>query len=116
MWCLTNIASGSHEHCQYLFSLDFMPKVLDLISSPNPKIKEQACWLIGNIAGDCTEYRDFILSINGMSIILGILQADSLKVSLVRVVMWTISNLCRGQPPPSFSIVCSNFVDFFFSN
>ena len=29
--------------------------------SPNPDVREQCAWCLGNIAGDCTELRDFVL-------------------------------------------------------
>lgn len=82
-----------------------VPIFLELLSSSNPKIREQACWALGNIAGDCIEFRDLILSNNGIAHVLGLFQGDKLKASLVRVAIWVLSNLCRGKPMPPFSMV-----------
>lgn len=115
LWCLTNIASGTHENTEFLISLDVIPIFLDLLSSPNPKIKEQACWAIGNITGDCSEFRDIVLQHGGMPKVLELLKGENKKVALIRVAAWTMSNLCRGKPQPPFSVVCIIFSNIFGS-
>lgn len=109
LWCLTNIASGTHANTEYLINLNVIQIFLNLLGSDNPKIKEQACWAIGNIAGDCSEFRDIVLQHDGMTKVLELFNGEKKKVALVRVATWTMSNLCRGKPQPQFSIVCYSY-------
>lgn len=104
MWCLTNIASGTHEHAKYIVDLDIMHIFLQFIESPNHKIREQAIWVIGNIAGDCNEFRDYALEKGSMEKILQLLQVED-KINVIKVATWTISNLCRGKPHPNYDLV-----------
>jgi hypothetical protein len=62
LWALTNIASGTHEHTEFLVKMGAIDFFRDKLNSPHPKVKEQACWALGNIAGDCADMRDLVLS------------------------------------------------------
>lgn len=105
LWALTNIASGTHDHAQLLVHLDVLPHFKSLLSSPVHRVREQACWALGNIAGDCSEMRDRVLSLGVMRDTLNLLVDQSSRLSLVRIATWTMSNLCRGKPAPAFSLV-----------
>jgi HEAT repeat protein len=72
--------------------------------SPNPDIREQCAWCLGNIAGDGADLRDYILSLNALSPLLAnITQAASL--SILRNCTWTLSNFCRGKPQPDLNSI-----------
>ena len=60
--CLTNIAAGSFEQTQAVLSA--MPRLIQILSSDveAASIKEQVCWTIGNIAGECDEFRATLLA------------------------------------------------------
>jgi importin subunit alpha-6/7 len=105
LWALTNIASGTHDHAQLLVHLDVLPHFKSLLASPVHRVREQACWALGNIAGDCSDMRDRVLSLGVMRDTLNLLVDQSSRLSLIRIATWTMSNLCRGKPPPSFSLV-----------
>lgn len=80
------------------------------IKSPHLKVREQACWTIGNLAGDCKDFRDIIVSHNGIDYVLSILKdIDHIPVELAKVVSWTLSNLCRKN---SDHEIVSNLLSF----
>lgn len=82
-----------------------MPKFIALLNSPHEQVAEQATWALGNIAGDGPKPRDLVLELGALPILLKLLESD-LKISAVRNIVWTISNLCRNKnPPPPFSVV-----------
>jgi importin subunit alpha-1 len=68
------------------------------------RIREQACWAIGNIAGDSPALRDLVLETGAMPLILEL--CSSTRLGTCRIAVWTLSNLCRGTPAPARSEVC----------
>lgn len=105
LWALTNIAAGNHEHAEYLVHQGAAPEFVRLMSSNIARLREQACWALGNIAGDCAELRDEVLAAGAMNAVLEMLRPDDAKLSAVKTATWTMSNLCRGKPPPTFNEV-----------
>lgn len=64
----------------------------------------QAVWALGNIAGDSPQCRNMVLQAGALPPLLEQL-GDQQKVSMQRNATWTLSNFCRGKPPPDFSVV-----------
>jgi hypothetical protein len=64
----------------------------------------QAVWALGNIAGDSPQCRNMVLQAGALPPLLDQL-GDKQKVSMQRNATWTLSNFCRGKPPPDFSVV-----------
>ena len=103
-WSLTNVGSGTSEQTKALVDAKAIPGFVHLLSSRRGELREQAVWALGNIAGDCTAFRDQILEENAMGRLLHCI-ITSTQLPLVRNAIWAVSNLCRGKPPPSFSMV-----------
>lgn len=103
-WALTNVASGTHQHCQVIVDKGAIPLLVKLLESPNEEVREQAVWAIGNIGGDAAHCRDIILQHNGLHLLIICVESSN-KPSMIKNGSWAISNLCRGKPAPVFEMV-----------
>jgi len=117
MWVLTNIASSDRpEFTAKVVRDGAIPAIVEILEAPSYRLLEQAVWALGNIAGDCIELRNLVMSEGAVRRMKALCkkpfdasmcssnpsssESDPLDgkaewVSMLRNLSWSISNLCR---------------------
>ena len=106
IWCLTNIATGTQQQTKQV--LHAVPILLQIISGNCVLLSEQACWTIGNVAGDSDEFRTTLIANGSIHALGDFLQksitaaaADPTNTDLhntrASTASWALSNLARGS-------------------
>lgn len=101
-WALTNVAST--DQTKAVVENNAVPPLIALLLSKSANVREQCAWCLGNIAGDSTDLRNYVLECGGMSPLLqNIAQPEN--DGLLNNCVWALSNFCRGKPQPQLSLV-----------
>ncbi|CCI43787.1 unnamed protein product [Albugo candida] len=105
LWALTNIAAGATDNTAVLLQNGVIPTLVSLLDSSNEEVLEQSVWVLGNLAGEGSATRDLVLNAGALAPLVNNLKKTSWdRLSLLRILTWTLSNLCDGQPRPVFDI------------
>ena len=96
---LTNIASGTSVHCQAVVDSGVVPILVRMLDNPSVEsadATEQAVWCLGNIAGDSSVARDFVLQNGALAGLLALVQPNT-RLTLLRNTTWSTDTGANSQ-------------------
>ncbi|OEL26670.1 Importin subunit alpha-4 [Dichanthelium oligosanthes] len=100
-WVLTNIAAS--DYTLLVAECGAVPRLVELLGSPNANIRHQAIWCLGNIAADLPSCRDILFEHGVVTPLLSQFRED-MKIPVLRTAMWALSNLCFGKLPAEVQV------------
>ncbi|KAM3392311.1 hypothetical protein ACQJBY_013437 [Aegilops geniculata] len=100
-WVLTNIAAS--DYTLLVAECGAVPRLVELLDSPDANIRHQATWALGNIAADMPSCREIVLDHGAITPLLAQFKED-MKVSVLRTATWALSNLCFGKLPAEVQV------------
>ncbi|KAJ6249142.1 importin alpha [Anaeramoeba flamelloides] len=104
LWIISNLCSGTHEECKYIVDLDVIPLFFNHLSSKDANIVEQAVWTLGNVVGDCKEFRDLVLNQpNCFKTIIGLFSIKHINMDIIKNIIWILSTMCSYKPRLEYS-------------
>jgi len=105
-WIAGNIASRESTHVNFLVSLEIVSIAFRLLEYPCKEVNENAFYILANIAGDKSGYRDDILEMGIADVLDAYVAKSDFDPSMISYVAWLISNLCgRKKPYPLFEYI-----------
>jgi len=93
-WVLTNVASGTEFQTQTAVKAGVCEAFLKLAREGAPNVVEQVLWGLSNIAGTGAEYRDLLLQMGILPVLVN-LAHTVVSPTLLATAAWCLSNLCR---------------------
>ncbi|GJN10635.1 hypothetical protein PR202_ga28746 [Eleusine coracana subsp. coracana] len=100
-WVLTNIAAS--DYTLLVAECGAVPRLVELLGSPNSNIRHQAIWCLGNIAADLPSCRDILLDHGAVTPLLSQFRED-MRIPVLRTATWALSNLCFGKLPAEVQV------------
>ncbi|PUZ73511.1 hypothetical protein GQ55_2G480000 [Panicum hallii var. hallii] len=100
-WVLTNIAAS--DYTLLVAECGAVPRLVELLRSPNANIRHQAIWCLGNIAADLPSCRDILFDHGVVTPLLSQFR-DDMKIPVLRTAMWALSNICFGKLPAEVQV------------
>ncbi|KAJ3445079.1 importin alpha [Anaeramoeba flamelloides] len=99
-WIFSNICSGTHAQTKSVVDHGIIPIFIELLDSKDLPIVEQSIWGLGNISGDCDEYRLLILD-NKIVIpkLISVFNRYPITLEIIKLAVWTLSGLFKNSPP-----------------
>lgn len=100
MECPDSYYTSSTSWCSFILASDIPSGLAASLSSPKGEsVLEQACWVIGNIAGDSQHCRDRLISLGFIPKLIASLRqcTTNASVKVRRNMYWALSNMARGN-------------------
>jgi hypothetical protein len=105
LWLLGDIAVAE-GFGEALVEAGAVPHLLRFAACLNEDFRDQALAVLGNIAADGPGSRDRLLGIGVLAPLLVLLETDTpASLECTRRVVFVLSSLCRGMPPPPLEAV-----------
>lgn len=90
---LNFVAAGATSETNSIVEAGAVPVLIELLSSPEQKVCDQAMWTLGNIVADGGSLGNFVVEQGLLPPLLDLLRSDT-SIYRLRIVTWVINNVC----------------------
>ena len=104
-WIIGNTASSDLKFVQYIVDQGAIVRAISLLDHPNEDIKDNAVFILSNIAGESSEYRDILIQRDIASRLAKVLSALTYSPTFIAHCMWLISNICKKPYPEFYEVI-----------
>ncbi len=102
-WILTNVCSGERTEVTAVVNEGVVDDFVAMLSSQSEDVRDQCIWALANIAGESAEFRNVVLEAGAMEIFVRMISTHE-SLSVKRLLIWAIGNLCNyADPSPPMS-------------
>ena len=103
-WVVTNLIADDEGCTRDFMDSGVIPHLLGLIAQGTPKVSTQALWAIGNVCGEHFNFRNAVIGMNFMDLLLAkIGQYSTLRQ--LRVAVWVAVTIVKEKPSPPIEVV-----------
>lgn len=98
LWALVNITVGNADETHAVVDAHAIPELVKLLSSTDPRICDQATWVLANIAGESPQLCDYVLEAGALPALVAYM-GRSIGSSAIKAGVWALKNLCKDSLP-----------------
>ncbi|KAG0662834.1 Importin alpha subunit (Karyopherin alpha subunit) (Serine-rich RNA polymerase I suppressor protein) [Monosporozyma unispora] len=122
LWAINNLSSGSHSRVATLINNKIIQTLFNLFQKGKCDLEcqEHIIWTLGNIAGDCPEYRKLLYAQDPgvINLLVEVVMSWNIKeltgikipVSLRKITSWTFSNVFKSFESYHLSQLNTHFI------
>mmetsp|Transcript_16069 Transcript_16069/g.29455 ORF Transcript_16069/g.29455 Transcript_16069/m.29455 type:complete len:524 (+) Transcript_16069:1-1572(+) len=98
-WCLANLAALAPSCVNAIIEAGGVLALFSVTDLRLNKISEMTLLALGNICGDCIEYRDKLVSLGFVDLLCSFsARAREIDLGVLRTVAWSMTTVTRGKP------------------
>ena len=99
-WIVTNLIADDEECTREFVNNGVIPLLIQCTLHHDTKVATQSLWAIGNVCGDDVKYRDVVVGLNFIEMLVNKVNSGCSAVRELNVAVWVMHTICKESPMP----------------